>query len=97
RIGSFAEGFKIVCGTPWTLAIAALIIAIIVKLLKKESIGDLCVWLGITLVAMIVIAIQGENLPSYATLVRALYIVPLASLLSLLDGPLGLKVEEREV
>ncbi len=97
NIGSLGAGLQAVCGTPWTIMILAIIISIIVRILKGENFTDLCCWLGIIIVGIIVIALQGENLESYAVLARVLYIVPLASLLSLLDKPLGLKVEEREI
>lgn len=96
NIGSFAEGLKVVVATPWTIAIAVLVIAIIIKVVMNENVTDLCIWLGVVICAIIVVALQGENLDSFKVAVRALYIVPVASILSLLDKPLGLKIEERD-
>ena len=62
----------------------------------NEKVSDLCIWLGIIICAIIVVALQGENLDSFKVAVKALYIVPVASILSLLDKPLGLKIEERD-
>ena len=70
-------------------------VQMLVKAFAGENIADLCCWLGIIIVGIIVIALQGENLPSYLELSKALYVVPLASLFSLLDKPFGLKIEER--
>lgn len=96
NIGSFAEGLKVVLATPWTIAIPVLVVAIIIKVVMNENITDLCIWLGIIICAIIVVALQGENLDSFKVAVKALYIVPVASILSLLDKPLGLKIEERD-
>lgn len=95
NIGTFAEGLKIICGSPWLIMVVFLLIAMLVKALAGENIADLCCWLGIIIIGIIVIALQGENLPSYLELSKALYVVPLASLFSLLDKPFGLKIEER--
>ncbi len=96
NIGSFGEGLKLVLATPWTIAIAVLVIAIIIKVVMNEKVSDLCIWLGIIICAIIVVALQGDNLDSFKVAVKALYIVPVASILSLLDKPLGLKIEERD-
>ena len=96
NIGSFGEGLKLVLATPWTIAIAVLVIAIIIKVVMNENVADLCIWLGVVICAIIVVALQGENLDSFKVAVKALYIVPVASILSLLDKPLGLKIEERD-
>ena len=71
------------------------VVVMIVKTLMGKGIVDLCYWLGIIIIGIIVIALQGENLDSYLQLSKALYIVPLASAFSLLDKLLGLKTEER--
>ena len=94
-IGSFAEGIKIVCGSPWIACVGIFVVVMILKTLMGEDIVDLCYWLGIIIIGIIVIALQGENLDSYLQLSKALYIVPLASAFSLLDKLLGLKTEER--
>lgn len=94
-LGSFGAGLKIVCGTPWIIIPIAFVIAMIIKVMQGEEIVDLCFWLGFVIVGIIVIALQGENLDSYLEVSKALYVVPLASLFSLLDKPLGLKIEER--
>ena len=96
NIGSFGEGLKVVLATPWTIAIAVLVIAIIIKVVMNVNVADLCIWLGVVICAIIVVALQGENLDSFKVAVKALYIVPVASILSLLDKPLGLKIEERD-
>ena len=95
NIGTFGEGLKIVCGSPWAACLILLVVVMILKAIAGDSITDLCCWLGIIIVGIIVIALQGENLDSYLQLSKALYIVPLASFFSLIDKPLGLKVEER--
>ena len=97
NIGTFAEGIKIVCGTPWIACIAVLVIVLIIKIFMNEKFADLIYWLAITLVALIVIALQGDNLDSYLEVSKVLYIVPLASLFSLIDKPLGLKPEGRVI
>ena len=96
NIGSFAQGIKAVCGTPWTISLLVLLVVIIIKIIKGEKITDLCIWLGIIMCAIIVVALQGGNYDSFKVAVRPLYVVPLASLLSFFDKPLGLKIEERD-
>ncbi len=93
-IGSFGSGLKMVCGTPWIIIPVAFVVVMIVKAMMGESIMDLCFWLGIIIVGIIVIALQGDGRGSYLELSKALYIVPLASVLSLVDKPLGLKIED---
>ena len=94
NMGSFAAGFKVVCGTPWVLFLAVLIVVLIVKIIKDEEVTDLCCWLGVTIVGLFVIALQNENLDSYVELSKVFYIVPFAALLSLLDKPFGFEVED---
>ena len=95
NIGTFAEGIKIVCGTPWIIFIAVLVFVIIAKVFTEEKFSDLGYWLGLTIVGFIVIALQGDNLDSYLEVSKVFYIVPLAGLFSLIDKPLGLKAEDR--
>ena len=97
NIGTFADGIRIVCGTPWIAFIAVLVLVIIVKLFTDDKFADLCFWLGVIIVALIVVALQGDNLESYGQVVKALYIVPIASLFSFIDKPLGLKPEDRVI
>ena len=94
-IGSFGEGLKTVCGSPWIAFVGLFVVVMIIKTLMGENILDLCIWLGIIIVGIIVIALQGYEFGSYLQLSKALYLVPLASAFSLLDKPLGLKPEER--
>ncbi|MCR5416288.1 MAG: hypothetical protein K6E79_05790 [Pseudobutyrivibrio sp.] len=90
NMGSFADGLSIVCGTPWIILLIVLVLVIVVKAIQKEDISSLCCWLGISLVIIIVIALQGDSLASYRQLSKVVYIVPLAAVGSLLDKPLGL-------
>lgn len=95
NIGDFAGDIKLLFGNIWIIALALLVVAIIVKAMQSESVTPLVSWLFITIVAIIVVALQGDNLPSYVEVVKPLYIVPLASIFSLCDKVLGLKIEER--
>jgi hypothetical protein len=95
-IGSFGEGLKILIGTPWAITILVLVAVIIIKVLMGKPALDLVYWGCIIVVALVVISVQGENLSSYLQLLKALYIVPIASAFSLLDKALGLKIEERQ-
>ena len=91
NLGSLGAGLGIVCGSLWLICLCILVVVMIIKGLKGENIVDLCCWLGITVVYFVVIALQGDNLDSFLELSKVLYIVPLASLGSILDKPLGLK------
>jgi len=93
-MGSFAEGLKAVLASPWTFLVILFIVLIIIKFALGQKVTDLCCWLGLIIVALVVFSLQGDNLASYATLAKALYIVPLATVFSFLDKPLGLKAEE---
>lgn len=95
NLGTFADGLRILCTTPWALLVPALVVVIVIKILISDRVVDLCCWLGIIIIGIIVIAIQGDNLQSYIEISKALYIVPLASIFSLIDRPLGLKAEQR--
>ena len=95
NIGGFAGGIKLIFGNIWIIALALLVVAIIVKAIQSESVTPLIIWLFIIIVAIIVVALQGDNLPSFVEVVKPLYIVPLASIFSLCDKVLGLKIEER--
>lgn len=94
--GSFGAGIQILLLTPWTLALIAGIVAITVKYLSNEKVIDLCCWMGYIVLTLIIVAAQADNLSSTVEIVKVLYVVPLASVFSLLDKPLGLKVEERK-
>ena len=94
NLGSFKEGMQLVVGTPWILIVLLFTVVIIIKIFVENSIVDLCCWLAIIVFAIIIIALQGENLPSYVELTKALYVVPIASTFSLVDKMLGLKVED---
>ncbi|SHI62215.1 hypothetical protein [Pseudobutyrivibrio xylanivorans] len=96
NMGTFGEGLKTVCGTPWIILLTVLIIVIIIKHLKKENVSDLCFWLGFMFVSYVIIALQGDNPTSIVQLSKALYIVPIASACSLFDKFLGLTVEKRQ-
>ncbi|WP_090165776.1 MULTISPECIES: hypothetical protein [unclassified Pseudobutyrivibrio] len=96
HMGTFEEGIRTVCGTPWIILLSVLIVVIIIKSIKKENISDLCCWLGLMFVSYIVIALQGDNPSTIVQLSKALYIVPLASAFSLFDNYLGLSVEKRK-
>ena len=97
NMGTFATGLKLVCATPWIACLAIFVAVIIIKVIKGESVSAYCYWLGIIIVGLLVIALQGENLPSYTELSKVLYIVPVASLFSLVDKLFGLKIEERAI
>ena len=94
NLGTLNEGLKIIVGSPWIAIVALFIVVIIVKALTDNKIVELCSWLGIIVFAIVVIALQGENLPSYLQLAKALYVVPVASAFSLIDKFFGLKVED---
>lgn len=96
NIGGFADGIKIVCGTPWIILFAALIVVTIIKVFLNDKIVPLVCWMGFMIVTFIVIALQGDNLSTFLQLSKAVYIVPIACIFSLIDKPLGLKIEERE-
>ena len=96
NMGNLAAGLKIILGTPWSLLIALQLVVIIVKALKGESFIDLCCWLGLIAAAVIVIALQGDVNAHSIELLKALYVVPLASTFAFLDEPLGLSAEERK-
>lgn len=96
NIGNFADGLKLICGSPWFAFTIVLLVVLFIKLFKSEPMADLCCWLGVIVTAIIVVALQGDNYSSYLEVVKPLYIVPLASLFSLIDKPLGLKIEERK-
>lgn len=94
--GSFATGMEILAITPWTLVLLAFVVALIIKVMSNESITDLFFWIGYLVIAVLVIAAQADNLSSTIEIVKVIYIVPLASVFSLVDKPLGLKAEERK-
>lgn len=96
NIGGLAEGLKIIIATPWSILILVLLLVIIIKTIKGDSIMDLCCWLGLIAVAIFVIAIQGDVSVHSIELLKAFYIVPLASAFSLVDKQLGLSAEERK-
>ena len=96
NIGGFAEGIKIVCGSPWFVLMLVFVVVTIVKVFLNDRIVPLVCWMGFMGVTFIVIALQGDNLSTFLQLSKAVYIVPIASVFSLLDKPLGLKIEERE-
>ena len=96
NMGTFGEGLKNVCGTPWIILLTVFVLVIIIKNIKRESVSDLCCWLGIMFVTYIVIALQGDNPSTVVQLSKGLYIVPLAAAFSLIDKLLGWKVEERK-
>jgi len=95
NIGTLKDGLHIIIASPWAIFVPVLIIVIIIKVLTDDKISDLYCWVGIIVFAIVVIALQGENLPSYLQLSKALYVVPLASAFSLIDKPLGLKAEDK--
>lgn len=95
-MGNLPRGLAIVLGTPWSLLIALLLVVIIIKAVKGKVFYDLCCWLGLIAVAVIVIAIQGDVNPHSVELLKALYVIPLASAFSFIDEPLGLSAEERK-
>ncbi len=93
-MGSFGEGIGIVINQPWFILAIILMIIIILKSYKRDNnITDLICWCGFIMVTLVVIALQGENLPSYAQLSKAVYIVPMANVFSFLDSYLGFNVE----
>ena len=94
NLGTLKEGLQIIVGSPWIAIVALFVVVIIVKALSDNTVVDLCCWLGIIVFAIVVIALQGENLPSYLQLSKALYVVPVASAFSFVDKLLGLKVED---
>ena len=96
NMGNLAAGLSVTIGTPWSLLIVLLLIVIIAKALKGDYFLDLCCWLGLIAVAVIVISLQGDVNPHSVELLKALYVVPLASAFSFIDEPLGLNVEERK-
>ncbi len=96
NIGGFAEGMKIICGSPWIILLAVLVVVTIVKVFLGEKFLTYCFWIGFTILTFVVIAIQGDNLSTFLQLSKAVYIVPIAGVFSLIDKALGLKVEERE-
>ena len=89
NLGTLNEGLKIIVGSPWIAIVALFIVVIIVKALTDNKIVELCSWLGIIVFAIVIIALQGENLPSYLQLAKALYVVPVASAFSLIDKFFG--------
>ena len=94
NLGTLKEGLQIIVGSPWIAIVALFVVVIIVKALSDNTVVDLCCWLGIIVFAIVIIALQGENLPSYLQLSKALYVVPVASAFSFVDKLLGLKVED---
>ncbi len=96
NMGNLASGLRITLGTPWSLLIVLLLVVIIVKAFKGDYFLDLCCWLGLIAVAVIVISLQGDVNPHSIELLKALYVVPLASAFSFIDEPLGLSAEERK-
>lgn len=96
NLGNFAEGFRTIIATPWSIMIGLLLVVIIIKAVMGDSILDLCCWLGFIAVAVVVISIQGDVNSHSVQLLKALYIVPMASAFSFIDKPLGLSVEERD-
>ena len=96
HMGGFAGGLKILCVTPWSILFIVLVVAIIIKKSQGGDVTSLCCWIGLLAVAIIVIALQGDNLSSFIVPLKAFYIVPLAAGFSLIDKAIGLKVEERE-
>ena len=96
NLGSFAEGLTTVCGTPWILIGAVFLFVIVLKALGGNDVVDLYCWLGFMFISFVVMALQGDNLDSTVQFSKVLYTVPLASLFSFLDKPLGLRVEERK-
>lgn len=95
NLGSFKEGLQLLVGTPWIFIVLLFVVVIVIKCIVEHSALDLCYWLGIIVFTIIIIALQGDNLPSYVELTKALYVVPVASAFSLIDKLLGLKVEDR--
>lgn len=95
-MGSFIAGIENVCFTPWIIITVVYLVVISIKKLKGEDIADLCYWLYFMVLSYIIIALQGDNLPSAVQFSKALYIIPLASAFSLVDKLLGLEVEERK-
>lgn len=96
RMGTFEEGLRTVCGTPWIILLSVLIVVIIIKSIRKENVSDLSCWIGLMFVSYIVIALQDGNPESIVQMSKVLYIVPLASAFSLVDMLLGWSVEKRK-
>lgn len=91
NIGGLIDGLAIICGSYWVVCVVILIVVMIIEGLRGKDIKAYCYWLGFIIIAMVVIALQKEKLDSYAELIKALYIVPLASVGAIIDKPLGLK------
>lgn len=87
NMGSFADGLKATVGSPWAISVFVFLLVIIIKGLTGNNVTDLCLWLGFILVAWAVIALQGDNLYTYKVMAKALYVVPVASLLSFVGKP----------
>ncbi|MBE5911487.1 hypothetical protein [Pseudobutyrivibrio sp.] len=96
NIGDFAGGLRVICGSPWVVLLPVLVVVIIIKVFKNEKIAPLCIWFCFMVLTFVVIALQGDNLDTFLQLSKAVYIVPIASVFSLIDPILGLKIEERE-
>lgn len=96
NIGDFAGGLRVICGSPWVVLLPVLVVVIIIKVFTNEKIAPLCIWLCFMVLTFVVIALQGDNLDTFLQLSKAVYIVPIASVFSLIDPLLGLKIEERE-
>jgi hypothetical protein len=96
NIGDLVGGLRIVCGSPWIALLPALIVVIIIRVFTGQRIMPLCFWACYMVLTLVVIAMQGDNLDTFLQLSKAVYIVPIASVFSLLDRVLGLKKEEKE-
>ncbi len=96
NLGGLADGLRIIWGTPWIVLAGVLIVVTVIKALMGENVMTYICWFGFMIVVFVVIALQGDNLDSYLQLSKAVYIVPMAGAFSLLDKPLGLKIEERK-
>ena len=95
NLGTLKEGLMIIVGSPWIALVCIFAVMIIVKIYIDNSIVEYCCWMGIILFSIVIIGLQGENLPSYLQLSKALYVVPAASVFAVVDKFLGLSVEDR--
>lgn len=96
NIGDLVGGLRIVCGSPWIALLPTLVVVIIIRVFTEQRIAPLCFWTFYMVLVFGVIAIQGGNLDTFLQLSKAVYIVPIASVFSLLDGVFGFKKEEKE-